>query len=77
MSAWDTLVANSSLGSGTAWQHLAAQQGGGVVVNDGIAVEVVEMDVDVQLDDAVIEAALDDAPVEAVANDEVIEVEAA
>lgn len=31
MTAWQTLVANSSLSMGTAWQHLNAQVGGTAV----------------------------------------------
>lgn len=31
MTAWSILTGNSSLPSGTAWQHLNAQQGGGPV----------------------------------------------
>lgn len=31
MTAWSVLTGNSSLPSGTAWQHLNAQQGGGPV----------------------------------------------
>lgn len=29
MDAWETLIANSTLGSGDAWEHLNNQQGGG------------------------------------------------
>lgn len=30
--AWETLIANSSLVSGDAWEHLNAQEGGGTVI---------------------------------------------
>lgn len=42
MTAWEMLLAKSSLTVGTAWQHLmsALQLGSGLVINDGILVRV-------------------------------------
>lgn len=63
MTAWQILTANSTLPSGTAWQHLNNQAGGGVVVNDGIDVEVNTMNVEIELDVTVLEIEASDAPI--------------
>jgi hypothetical protein len=77
--AWDQLIANSTLSSGTAWQHLQNQEGGGagtgVVINDGLHVELVEMEIQTQLDDSGVSVTLDDSPVEVVLDTEAIVVE--
>lgn len=46
MTAWDILVQNSTLTSGTAWNHLNAQVGG-TIVNYGLSVEVDLEDVEI------------------------------
>lgn len=41
--AWETLTSNSSLESGTAWEHLNAQTGDGaetIILADGMGLEV-------------------------------------
>ena len=51
--AWEILTGNSTLPSGTAWEHLNNQQGGsgvGVVLLDGLEVEMEERHVDVEVD---------------------------
>ena len=63
MTAWSILTASSSIPSGTAWQHLSAQQGGGpvtLVIYDQIEA-VMMADIEASIDqpelDAVIESA--------------------
>lgn len=66
MTAWEILTSNSTLPSGTAWQHLNSQGGGGgsgVIVNDGIDVEVNTMNVEIELDASTLEIEAADAPV--------------
>ena len=65
MTAWQTLTANSTLLSGTAWQHLNNQTAGsgGVVVSDGINVEVNTMTVEIELDVSTLEITMADVPV--------------
>jgi hypothetical protein len=85
MTAWQKLLAASSLTSGTAWQLISNPRiGSGVVVNDGIAVDVAEepflveldaMQLDVELSDAAVEVELADAVVVAEISPEPIEVE--
>lgn len=71
MTAWDRLLAKSSLAVGTAWEHLASllAGGSGIVVSDGIAVEVTEMAVDATVEDTPVEASVDLSPVEAQVED--------
>lgn len=75
------LVALSGLGTATAGAHLvAAQSGGGgpgsgVIVSDGIAVEVAQMEIDAVVADAPVELALADAPVVLALEDSPIEIE--
>lgn len=75
MTAWAQLILRSTLPSGTAWQHLNAQEAGGtgVVVNDGIAVEldfapidmeVLMQDVEAEVQDEPVVVEIEDAPVE-------------
>jgi hypothetical protein len=76
VTTWERLVANSTLGSGTAWQHLQNQRngtgGGGttvIYINDGITVELVEMELVAQLSDDGIAVDLEDAPLEITLDD--------
>lgn len=74
MTAWAQLILRSTLPSGTAWQHLNAQQAGsGVVINDGVEieldfvpfeVEVLMQDVEAEVADEPIVVEVEDAPVE-------------
>ena len=75
MTAWNVLILNSTLPSGSAWDHLNAQQAGGtgVIVNDGIAVEidfepvaleVLLQDIEAEVADEPIVVEIEDAPVE-------------
>ena len=61
------LIANSTLPTGTAWQHLNSQGGGGgtsgIIVNDGIDVEVDTVTVEIELDASALEIETADAPV--------------
>lgn len=50
MTAWSILTASSSIPSGTAWQHLNAQQGGGPVTLVIYGETVAELMADVQAD---------------------------
>ena len=44
MTAWEKLIAGSTLPSGSAWDHLNAQSGGGSVIYvDGMSANLVEM----------------------------------
>jgi hypothetical protein len=54
MTAWDLLLEKSSIAVGTAWQHLtsALQLGTGLVINDGVYVEIQNMEVEATLEDA-------------------------
>lgn len=53
MTAWQKLIAGSTLPSGTAWQHLNAQGGGSgagdIFIYDEIGVELMAQDYDVEL----------------------------
>lgn len=75
MTAWAQLILHSTLPSGTAWSHLNAQESGGtgVVVNDGVSVELDEapieaeilmQDVDAEVQDEPVVVEVEDAPVE-------------
>jgi hypothetical protein len=65
--AWQALTANSTLPSGTAWEHLNAQDGGsgGVVIHaDGIGVDIDMVDVTVYIEPPVeYEVEVDSAPI--------------
>lgn len=54
MDAWETLLFNSSIPSGDAWDHLNAQEGGGtqtyVVLANGVDVDVVTPSVEITVD---------------------------
>lgn len=77
MTAWQRLAALSSLLTGTAWQRLTNPKttGTGLVVNDGIDVEMDAMTFEIDLEDqaAAVEVAADEIATEL--NDETITVE--
>ena len=67
MTAWAMLIAGSSLPSGTAWQHLSAQQGGGpvtLVIYDQIEA-VMMADIEASIDQPELEAAIESADIAA------------
>lgn len=75
MTAWEELTKNSSLTSGTAWDHLLAQEGGGE--GKTLYVEIAEAYLIESANDAaielnVIESSLVDSILQADINDEVI-----
>lgn len=62
MTAWQKLIAGSTLPSGTAWQHLNAQGGGGagdIFIYGELGVELVAQQYDIELAGN-LEVALDD-----------------
>lgn len=71
MTAWSNLLAKSSIAVGTAWEHLTSilAGGSGVVVNDGVTVEVDEMTVEATVEDLSVDASVDLDPVEAQVED--------
>lgn len=67
MTAWEVLTNNSSLPSGTAWQHLNSQQGGGpvtLVIYDQIEA-VMMADIEVSIDQPELEAVIESADIAA------------
>lgn len=66
MNAGQYLLAKSSLASGTAAAHLLSliATGSGLVVNDGIDVELSTMQITVELDDSPVSVEIADTPVE-------------
>ena len=67
MTAWQVLTSNSSLPSGTAWQHLNAQQGGGpvtLVIYDQIEA-VMMADIEASIDQPELEAVIESADISA------------
>ena len=67
MTAWQVLTHNSSLPSGTAWQHLNAQQGGGpvtLVIYDQIEA-VMMADIEASIDQLELEAVIESADIAA------------
>ena len=67
MTAWQVLTSNSSLPSGTAWQHLNAQQGGGpvtLVIYDQIEA-VMMADIEASIDQPELEAVIESADIAA------------
>lgn len=73
MTAWNLLIMHSVLPSGTAWQHLNAQEGGGegLVVSDGIEIslalepvvaELQMQDIGVDVQDLPVVVEIEDAP---------------
>lgn len=76
MTAWAQLILHSTLPSGNAWQHLNAQAtGSGLVVNDGIMVELEASQIDVEVDTGSFEATIEDAPIEVFVEDSPVYVE--
>ncbi len=61
---WTILKANSSLGSGDAWEHLENQEGGGsgtnLVLLDGLEIEMTGSSYDVEIDNSEIEVHVSD-----------------
>ena len=76
MTAWAKLLACSQLASGTAWELISAPKtgGAGVIMNDGISVEIATMEIDVEVP-AEIEVGLQLSPVEVEVSTAPIEVE--
>lgn len=76
MTAWTKLLACSQLTSGTAWELISAPKtgGAGVVVNDGISVEVATMEIEIEVQ-AEVEVELQLNPVEVEVSTAPIEVE--
>ena len=67
MTAWSILTASSSIPSGTAWQHLNAQQGGGpvtLVIYDQIEA-VMMADIEASIDQPELEAVIESADIAA------------
>lgn len=77
MTAWAQLILHSTLPSGSAWDHLNAQQAGGtgIVVNDGIVAELELSPIDVEIDTGDIDAIVEDAPIEVFIEDAPVYVE--
>lgn len=70
MNAWQYLLSRSSILVGTAWEHITSPlRPTGLVVNDGIAVEVDEMTVEATVEDLAVDASVDLSPVEAQVED--------
>ena len=67
MTAWQILTGNSSLISGTAWQHLNAQQGGGAVTLNiyGETVAELEAAMDAELESGELSVELESAELSA------------
>ena len=74
MTAWDHLLASSTLPAGTAWQLLTSPRAG-TVVSDGIAVDLStpQFDLELSVDDLAVEVA--DGSVVAEVDDASIEVQ--
>lgn len=77
MTAWEALRAASTLVVGTAWELLTSPKtgGAGLVINDGVHVEVAAMEVEATVADAAITAELADTAVVAEVSTAAIEVE--
>lgn len=64
MTAWQRLIARSTLATGTAWEHLTNQGGGGAsIVSDGISVAIQEHAVSILLSDAPLALMANAAPI--------------
>lgn len=66
MTAWQKLLAASTLSAGTAWALISSPKtglGAGLVVNDGVAVELAESDVAVEVLDMQVDVEVDATPV--------------
>lgn len=77
MTAADLLIVKSSLLTGTAAAHLlsALALGSGVIVNDGIYVEVTDMTIEVEVELTLIEAVIDTDATELELEDQSITIE--
>lgn len=85
MTAWIKLLAASRLSSGTAWQLISdPKAGGGVIVSDGIAVDLADspyeaefqpMQIDVELSETAVAVEVADTAIEVEINPEPIELE--
>lgn len=85
MTAWVKLLAASRRDSGTAWQLISDPKlGGGLIVSDGIAVDLSDspyevefepMQIDVELSEAAVAVEVADTAIEVEISPETIEVE--
>lgn len=76
MTAWEQLRANSTLPSGTAWRLLSSPRRSGlIIINDGVAVEVAEMPVEVEVLLDAVEASVEDNAIVVELDDTGIEAE--
>lgn len=79
MTAWEILTGNSTLSSGTAWQHLNNQEaGGGDVIIENIVLQVFdeldveyEMNYDVEIDNDDLVVEVEDIGLEVVFDEDV------
>jgi hypothetical protein len=73
MTAWEILTGNSSLPSGTAWQHLNAQQGGGPVtlVLYGETTAELMADIGAELEPTEVQASIEQPDIESVLEPEI------
>lgn len=78
MDAYETLIANSNLIDGDAWEHLQAQGGGSIgtylILADGLEVSMVTTEIEVGIDDG-IEADIDQDDIIAQIDQSTMEVE--
>lgn len=66
MTAWDTLITNSTAPNGSnAWEHLHSQQGGGIIFMDGFNVSVQDSSLSVVVTEPGITAVIDENPITA------------
>ena len=78
MNAWQKLLAASQLAAGTAWQLISNPKlgtGGGVIVNDGIAIELADNSIQIEVTPMQIEVEVSSAEVIAEVQDQTIVVE--
>ncbi len=78
MNAWQKLLAASQLAAGTAWQLISNPKtglGGGVIVNDGVSVEVGEEPFDVEVSEVLAEVEVSAASVDVEVMGSPVEVE--
>ncbi|OPZ07197.1 MAG: hypothetical protein BWZ07_03372 [Alphaproteobacteria bacterium ADurb.BinA280] len=65
MTAWTKLLAASAISAGTAWQLISSPKiGTGVVINDGVSVELATQTLDVEVPEMQVEVELAAAPIE-------------
>lgn len=73
MTAWQILITGSALTQGTAWAHFNNRLPSGVVINEGLQVDLVIHEVEVLVDDdAVVQVNVDTGIIEVHVNDSVI-----